>query len=54
MDIGIIVGLILAVLFFGSITWLIIHVRLQDRKSRQDEHQSASEDKPAPQKLKAS
>jgi hypothetical protein len=42
MDPAVIVGLILAVLFFGGITWLIIHTRLQERMDSQAENQASS------------
>jgi hypothetical protein len=54
MDSGVIFALALVVLFFGSITWLVIHVRRQDKKSKQEEHQSTPEEKSAPLKRKVS
>ena len=51
MDSSIIFALVLAVLFFGSITWLIIHSRLQEARSRRDTQQPSPENKVAPGKL---
>jgi hypothetical protein len=48
MDSGVIFALALVVLFFGSISWLVIHVRRQDKKSKQEENQPAPEEKTAP------
>jgi lysylphosphatidylglycerol synthetase-like protein (DUF2156 family) len=42
MDSAMIFGLVLAVLFFGGITWLIIHTRLQERTDSQAENQASS------------
>ena len=52
MDSSIIFALVLAVLFFGSITWLVIHSRLQETRERQDAQQPSPESKAAPGKLK--
>ena len=51
MDSSIIFALVLAALFFGSITWLIIHSRLQETKDRKDAQQASPESKAAPGKL---
>jgi hypothetical protein len=33
MDSGIMVALVLAAIFFGAITWLVIHARRQERQA---------------------
>jgi hypothetical protein len=45
MDSGIIVALALAAMFFGAITWLVIHARRQERQARQAGAQPAPEER---------
>jgi hypothetical protein len=42
MDSTVIFAIVLAVLFFGAITWLIIHARLQERRRNETENQPSS------------
>jgi hypothetical protein len=53
MDTGMVFALLLAAMFFGGITWLIIHSRLQDKEDGKGLDRPPPEGKAAPGKLKA-
>lgn len=52
MNSGIIFSLILAALFFGGITWLIIHTRLRDKNRERGIDDPPPESKAASQNTK--